>query len=67
MTSACKEPLPGWTDNMNGVMAALIGLTIGILPIVYCMDDAALDCVPIDMVTKLTIIAAYRRGLQVIR
>ncbi|XP_065357951.1 putative fatty acyl-CoA reductase CG5065 [Calliphora vicina] len=65
--NAIKEPVAGWVDNMNGPLAGMVALGVGILPIVCTSPTITMDCIPVDMVTKLTIVAAYKRGLQTLR
>ncbi|KAM7351638.1 fatty acyl-CoA reductase 1-like isoform 1-T2 [Cochliomyia hominivorax] len=64
VTSAHKEPFPGWADNINGGQSSCVGAGIGILPIMYANGNLSVDFIPIDMVTNLTIVAAYKRAVQ---
>ncbi|XP_037813458.1 putative fatty acyl-CoA reductase CG8306 [Lucilia sericata] len=65
--NAFMEPVPGWIDNMNGPLAAMVGLSVGILPMLYCNANMKMDCIPVDLVTKLTVVAGYKLGLQTLR
>ncbi|KNC33921.1 putative fatty acyl-CoA reductase [Lucilia cuprina] len=65
--NAFKEPHPGWIDNMNGPLSAMVGLSVGILPILYCNANIKMDCIPVDIVTKLTIVACYKLGVQTLK
>ncbi|XP_037813455.1 putative fatty acyl-CoA reductase CG8306 [Lucilia sericata] len=65
--NALKEPVPGWIDNMNGPLGAMVGLSVGILPMSYCNANMEMDCIPVDVVTKLTVVAGYKLGLQTLR
>ncbi|KAM7352868.1 putative fatty acyl-CoA reductase CG5065 isoform 2-T3 [Cochliomyia hominivorax] len=65
VTSAHKEPFPGWADNINGGQSGCVGSGIGIFPAFYGNGNMYVDFVPIDMVTNLTIVAAYKRAIQV--
>lgn len=67
VTCAHKEPTAGWIDNLNGPIAAAVGLCVGVLPVTYVGKDIKLDEVPVDFVTKLTIVATFKRGLQFLR
>ncbi|KAK9738277.1 Male sterility protein [Popillia japonica] len=44
-----KEPIPGWTDNINGPMGLLIGAGKGVLRTMYCNEQAYADFVPVDV------------------
>lgn len=54
-----KEPLPGWTDNINGPMGLLIGAGKGVLRTMYGSGDNFADYVPVDIIANSLIIAAY--------
>ncbi|KAJ3652217.1 hypothetical protein Zmor_018200 [Zophobas morio] len=54
-----KEPIPGWTDNINGPAGLLIGAGKGVIRTMYAKDDAILDCLPVDSVINLLICSTY--------
>ncbi|KAJ2942775.1 hypothetical protein O0L34_g14963 [Tuta absoluta] len=43
------EPLPGWTDNINGPTGLLIGAGKGVLRSMYCRSDSYADYLPVDV------------------
>ncbi|KAK2580056.1 hypothetical protein KPH14_012340 [Odynerus spinipes] len=45
-----KEPLPGWTDNINGPTGLLIGAGKGVIRSMYCNENGYADYVPVDLV-----------------
>lgn len=44
-----KEPLPGWTDNINGPTGLLIGAGKGVIRTMYCNENGYADYVPVDI------------------
>lgn len=42
------EPIPGWTDNINGPTGLLIGAGKGVLRSMYCNPDTYGDYLPVD-------------------
>ncbi|KAJ8687687.1 hypothetical protein QAD02_023481, partial [Eretmocerus hayati] len=44
-----KEPLPGWTDNINGPTGLLIGAGKGVIRTMYCNEEGYADYVPVDI------------------
>lgn len=47
-----KEPLIGWTDNINGPTGFLIAGAKGILRTMYCSVDNNADFIPVDVVVN---------------
>ncbi|KRT84622.1 epimerase, partial [Oryctes borbonicus] len=41
-----KEPIPGWTDNINGPMGLLIGAGKGVIRTMYCNQQGYADFIP---------------------
>jgi fatty acyl-CoA reductase len=50
-----KEPIPGWTDNLNGPMGLLIAAGKGVLRTMYCQGEAYADYLPVDIVANTMI------------
>lgn len=50
-----KEPLPGWTDNINGPTGLLIGAGKGVIRTMYCNQEGYADFVPVDVVANALI------------
>ncbi|KAI5752704.1 hypothetical protein M8J77_019610 [Diaphorina citri] len=44
-----KEPLPGWTDNINGPTGLLIGAGKGVIRSMYCKNTGMADFLPADV------------------
>ena len=44
-----KQPLPGWTDNINGPTGLLIGAGKGVIRTMYCNDSSYADYAPVDI------------------
>ncbi|XP_063978990.1 putative fatty acyl-CoA reductase CG5065 [Diachasmimorpha longicaudata] len=44
-----KEPLPGWTDNINGPTGLLIGAGKGVIRTMYCDERGYADYLPVDI------------------
>ncbi|XP_020298581.1 fatty acyl-CoA reductase 1-like [Pseudomyrmex gracilis] len=59
-----SDPIPGWLDNFNGPMGLLVGGGTGILRVVHLDANVFSDFIPIDIVIKVMIIAAWKRGMK---
>ncbi|XP_063632522.1 fatty acyl-CoA reductase 1-like [Cydia splendana] len=44
-----QEPLPGWTDNINGPTGLLIGAGKGVIRTMYCKSNSYADYLPVDV------------------
>lgn len=44
-----KEPLPGWTDNINGPTGLLIGAGKGVIRTMFCHNQGYADYLPVDI------------------
>ncbi|XP_071582638.1 putative fatty acyl-CoA reductase CG5065 isoform X1 [Temnothorax nylanderi] len=44
-----KEPIPGWTDNINGPTGLLIGAGKGVIRTMYCNENGYADYLPVDI------------------
>jgi len=51
-----KEPLPGWTDNINGPIGLLIAAGKGVLRTMYCDGDSYGDFIPVDIAVNAILI-----------
>ncbi|KAJ3651065.1 hypothetical protein Zmor_017126 [Zophobas morio] len=47
-----REPLPGYTDNINGPTGLLIGGGKGVIRTLFCRGDGYLDYIPADLVAN---------------
>ncbi|XP_044260302.1 putative fatty acyl-CoA reductase CG5065 isoform X2 [Tribolium madens] len=54
-----KEPLPGWTDNINGPMGLLIGAGKGVIRTMYCKGESYADYIPVDIVANCLICTTF--------
>ncbi|KAL5286797.1 hypothetical protein ACFFRR_008046 [Megaselia abdita] len=55
-----KEPLPGWTDNINGPTGLLIGAGKGVLRTMYCKSSGYGDFLPVDIAVNGMIVASWK-------
>ncbi|KAG6443938.1 hypothetical protein O3G_MSEX003057 [Manduca sexta] len=44
-----QEPIPGWTDNINGPTGLLIGAGKGVIRSMYCKSNSYADYLPVDV------------------
>jgi fatty acyl-CoA reductase len=54
-----NDPLPGWTDNINGPLGLLIGAGKGVIRTMYGRGDFYLDYIPVDVAATCMICTAY--------
>ncbi|TMW42639.1 hypothetical protein DOY81_012281, partial [Sarcophaga bullata] len=59
-----SEPAGGWIDNLNGIGGALAAYGFGVTPAFCISRGLILDLVPVDFVTRLTLTATYKKGLE---
>ncbi|XP_028141885.1 putative fatty acyl-CoA reductase CG5065 [Diabrotica virgifera virgifera] len=52
-----KEPIPGWTDNINGPAGLLIGAGKGVIRTMYCDSDGYADFLPVDIGVNAMIVS----------
>ncbi|XP_068622040.1 putative fatty acyl-CoA reductase CG5065 [Battus philenor] len=64
VTSAWKEPLPGWVDNMNGPTGILIGSGKGVIRTMHCEASYQADAIPVDIVVNGCILIGYVTALK---
>ncbi|KAF6198820.1 hypothetical protein GE061_006843 [Apolygus lucorum] len=57
--STMEEPIPGWTDNLNGIIGVTTGCSKGVIRTFKCCPTAALDFVPVDVSINGLIVAAW--------
>ncbi|XP_017475765.1 PREDICTED: fatty acyl-CoA reductase 1 isoform X2 [Rhagoletis zephyria] len=55
-----KEPLPGWTDNINGPTGLLIGAGKGVIRTMYCNSSGYGDFLPVDIAVNGMLVASWR-------
>ncbi|XP_046383096.1 fatty acyl-CoA reductase 1 [Ischnura elegans] len=54
-----KEPIPGWTDNLNGPMGLLIGAGKGVIRTMYCDSRGHADFIPVDVAVNATLMITW--------
>ncbi|XP_049883821.1 putative fatty acyl-CoA reductase CG5065 [Pectinophora gossypiella] len=54
-----QEPVPGWTDNINGPTGLLIGAGKGVIRSMYCKSDSYADYLPVDVFINGIMICAW--------
>ncbi|XP_019874561.2 putative fatty acyl-CoA reductase CG5065 isoform X4 [Aethina tumida] len=54
-----KEPLPGWTDNINGPTGLLIGAGKGVIRTMWCNGDGYGDFLPVDIAVNAILLTTY--------
>jgi len=53
------EPLPGWTDNINGPTGLLIGAGKGVIRTMYCDNQGYADYLPVDIAVNGIILTTW--------
>lgn len=59
VVSSYKEPVRGWTDNMNGPLGLQIAITMGLLHCILQDKDLVLDMVPVDYTINCILACAW--------
>ncbi|XP_075218822.1 fatty acyl-CoA reductase 1 isoform X2 [Lycorma delicatula] len=54
-----KEPLPGWTDNINGPTGLLIGAGKGVIRSMYCDNQGYADYLPVDITVNGILLSTW--------
>ncbi|VVD01911.1 unnamed protein product [Leptidea sinapis] len=54
-----QEPVPGWTDNINGPTGLLIGAGKGVIRTMYCKGNSYADYLPVDIFINGIMITAW--------
>lgn len=54
-----KEPIPGWTDNINGPTGLLIGAGKGVLRTMYCNQTQHADFIPVDIAANAIAVCSW--------
>ncbi|XP_061392597.1 fatty acyl-CoA reductase 1-like [Musca vetustissima] len=55
-----REPVPGWTDNINGPTGLLIAAGKGVLRTMYCQESGYGDFLPVDVAVNGMLVATWR-------
>lgn len=62
VTSAWKEPVPGWTNSKNGPTGFMMGAAKGVVRRLPAARDLIYDYIPVDTVINELIVAAWHVG-----
>ncbi|XP_012056999.1 PREDICTED: putative fatty acyl-CoA reductase CG5065 [Atta cephalotes] len=54
-----KEPIPGWTDNINGPTGLLIGAGKGVIRTMFCNENGYADYLPVDIAINGLLLATW--------
>lgn len=54
-----SDPLPGWTDNINGPTGLLIGAGKGVIRTMYCKSNGYGDFLPVDIAANGMFVASW--------
>ncbi|KAK6042452.1 NAD-binding protein [Cooperia oncophora] len=58
-----KDPLPGWTDNINGPTGIFAAVGKGVLTNMCGSASSKADIIPVDIVANMIIVAAAHRAV----
>ncbi|KAJ8917331.1 hypothetical protein NQ315_002353, partial [Exocentrus adspersus] len=59
ITSAWKEPYPGWVDNISGITGIFMECGRGTIKTIICDERCRIDIIPVDVVVNTLITAAW--------
>lgn len=59
VTPIWKDPVPGWTDNLNGPVGLMLGAGKGVIRTMYCSPNTYLDYISVDAVANGMITAPF--------
>ncbi|KJH41682.1 NAD-binding protein [Dictyocaulus viviparus] len=57
-----KDPLPGWTDNVNGPTGIFAAVGKGVLTNMCGSGNSKADIIPVDVVANMIVVAAAHRA-----
>ncbi|XP_053672182.1 putative fatty acyl-CoA reductase CG5065 [Anopheles nili] len=57
-----QEPMTGWVENFNGPTGMLVSAGLGITRTAYLRPRNRINIIPVDVVVKTIILAAWKRG-----
>lgn len=60
MTSAYKEPIAGWVDNINGPSGVIAGGGCGLIRVMRGNGQCLAELVPVDFVVNSMIAISYK-------
>ncbi|CAH1397839.1 unnamed protein product [Nezara viridula] len=56
-----QDPVPGWTDNMNGLIGITTGMCKGVLRVLKGRKECCLDYIPVDVSVNALIVGAWEK------
>lgn len=59
MCNSLQGPVPGWTDNMNGMHMMSVGVLKGVVRAILGDENCFLDHTPVDFTTNGIIVATW--------
>uniref|UniRef100_A0A336LKJ3 Fatty acyl-CoA reductase n=1 Tax=Culicoides sonorensis TaxID=179676 RepID=A0A336LKJ3_CULSO len=59
-----KDPLPGWTDNIYGLNGVIVGVSAGLIRIMYLKSSNVADIIPADIVINTVLAAGHKTYLE---
>jgi len=62
VSSAWKEPVPGWVDNLNGPTGMLAAGGAGLMQTIYAKRDKRADLIPVDIACNMLLVLAWKVG-----
>ncbi|XP_028968987.1 putative fatty acyl-CoA reductase CG5065 [Galendromus occidentalis] len=62
VVASMSEPFPGWVDNYNGPSGMVCSTACGLLKSIYSRSEMRTDLIPVNIVAKTVILAAWRAG-----
>lgn len=61
---AYQEPIPGWTDNINGPTGLLIGIGRGVIRSTICEPNLCGNFVPVDLAINGLLVSTWNYLMQ---
>ncbi|CAO1377125.1 unnamed protein product [Diamesa serratosioi] len=58
VTPACKEPLPGWVDSLNGPVGIMLAAAKGVIRSLMVNPNATFEAIPVDTAINALILIA---------
>lgn len=59
-----KDPLPGWTDNIYGLNGVIVGVSAGLIRIMYLKSSNVADIIPADIVINTVLAAGHQTFVE---
>lgn len=59
---AVEEPLPGWIDNLYGIIGISVAVALGVLRTLHCDPANYAQVIPVDYVSNCIMAVCYFTG-----